>query len=90
MKNRKLLSATKHNKEQVIAPIFEEGLGVHCFVPDKYNSDIFGTFSGEVERKNSAVATVRAKCLAAKEEFDCDLVRASEGSFGSYLFFMIL
>lgn len=83
-KNRKLLIATQHHKEQVIAPIFEEGLGVHCFVPDNYNSDIFGTFSGEVERKNSAVATVRAKCLVAMEEFDCDLGIASEGSFGSH------
>jgi hypothetical protein len=81
---RKLLIATKHNKEQVIAPILEEGLGVHCFVPDNYDSDIFGTFSGEVERKNTAVETVRAKCLAAMAEFDCDLGIASEGSFGSH------
>ena len=83
-KDRKLLIATKHHKEQVIAPIFDKGLGVHCFVPDNYDSDIFGTFSGEVERKNTAVATVRAKCLAAMEEFDCDLAIASEGSFGSH------
>ena len=81
---RRLLIATKHHKEQVIAPIFEMGLGVHCFVPENYNSDIFGTFSGEVERKNTAVETVRAKCLAAMEEFDCDLAIASEGSFGSH------
>jgi hypothetical protein len=83
-KGRKLLIATKHNKEHVIAPILEEGLGVHCFVPDNYDSDIFGTFSGEVERKNTAVETVRAKCLAAMAEFDCDLGIASEGSFGSH------
>jgi len=83
-KDRKLLIATKHHKEQVIAPIFEKGLGVHCFVPENYDSDIFGTFSGEVERKNTAVETVRAKCLAAMEEFDCDLGIASEGSFGSH------
>jgi len=83
-KDRKLLIATKHHKEQVIAPIFEKGLGVHCFVPEKYDSDIFGTFSGEVERKNTALETVKAKCLAAMEEFDCDLAIASEGSFGSH------
>ncbi|RTY91201.1 hypothetical protein EKM01_09225 [Flavobacterium sp. RSP46] len=81
---RQLLIATKHHKEKVIAPIFEKGLGVHCFVPESYDSDIFGTFSGEVERKNTAVETVRAKCLAAMEEFDCDLAIASEGSFGSH------
>lgn len=83
-KDRKLLIATKHHKEQVIAPIFEKGLGVHCFVPEKYDSDIFGTFSGQVERKNTALETVKAKCLAAMEEFDCDLAIASEGSFGSH------
>lgn len=81
---RRLLIATKHKKEQVIAPILEEGLGVQCFVPENYDSDIFGTFSGEVERKNTALETVRAKCLAAMAEFDCDLGIASEGSFGSH------
>ncbi|MFV8270864.1 DUF6671 family protein [Flavobacterium sp. GT2N3] len=83
-KNRKLLIATKHHKEIVIVPILEKGLGVHCFVPQNYDSDIFGTFTGEVERAASALETVRAKCLAAMEEFDCDLGIASEGSFGSH------
>ena len=79
---RKLLIATKHHKEKVIAPILEKGLGVHCFVPENYDSDIFGTFSGEVARKANAWETVRAKCLAAMQEFNCDLGIASEGSFG--------
>ena len=83
-KGRRLLIATKHHKEQVIAPILEKGLGVLCFVPKNYDSDIFGTFSGEVERKNTAVETVKAKCLAAMEKFKCDLGIASEGSFGSH------
>ena len=83
-KNRKLLIATKHYKEQVIAPIFEKGLDVHCIVPENFDSDIFGTFSGEVQRKKTAIETVRAKCLAAMEEFSCDLGIASEGSFGSH------
>ena len=83
-KGRKLLIATKHHKEKVISPILEKGLGIHCFVPENYDSDIFGTFSGEVERKKSAFETVRAKCLAAMEQFDCDLGIASEGSFGSH------
>jgi hypothetical protein len=81
---RRLLIATKHHKEKVIAPILEAGLGVQCFVPENYDSDIFGTFSGEVERKASAIQTVKAKCLAAMAEFDCDLGIASEGSFGSH------
>lgn len=81
---RQLLIATKHHKEKVIAPILEKGLGVLCFVPENYDSDIFGTFSGEVERKANALETVRTKCLVAMSEFDCDLGIASEGSFGSH------
>jgi len=81
---RRLLIATKHHKEKAIAPILENGLGVLCFVPENYDSDIFGTFSGEVERKKTPLETVREKCLAAMAEFDCDLGMASEGSFGSH------
>lgn len=81
---RRLLIATKHQKEQVIAPILEEGLGVQCFVPENYDSDFLGTFSGEIDRKDTALETVRAKCLAAMKQFDCDLGIASEGSFGSH------
>lgn len=88
-KDRKLLIATKHQKERVIAPIFESGLGVSCFVPTVFDTDIFGTFAGEIERKSTAVQTVREKCLAAMTAFDCDLAIASEGSFGAHpsLFF---
>lgn len=81
---RSLLIATKHHKEQVIAPILEEGLGVRCFVPEGYDTDFFGSFSGEIERKMTALETVRAKCLTAMELFNCDLGMASEGSFGSH------
>jgi hypothetical protein len=73
---RRLLIATKHQKEQVIAPILEEGLGVQCIVPENYDSDIFGTFSGEIDRKDTALETVRAKCLMAMEQFDSDLFSA--------------
>lgn len=86
---RSLLIATKHQKEKVIAPILENGIGVTCFVPSNFDTDVFGTFSGEIKRKESAVATVREKCLAAMDAFDCDLGLASEGSFGPHpsLFF---
>ena len=86
---RRLLIATMHQKEKVIAPILEKGLGVICFTPQNYDSDIFGTFSGEVERKANALETVRAKCKAAMSEFDCDLGIASEGSFGSHPSFFL-
>ena len=81
---RRLIIATKHKKESVIAPLIEKHLGVHCFVPTDFDTDKLGTFTGEIERKNDALTTVRQKCLLAMEEYQCDLGIASEGSFGPH------
>lgn len=83
-KGRRLVIATMHEKEQVLAPLLREGLNVDCFVPDEFNTDLFGTFSGEIERTNPAHLTVRDKCLKAMELTQCDLGVASEGSFGAH------
>ncbi len=87
--SRKLIIATKHKKEAVIAPILEDKLGVRCFVDDEFDTDAFGTFSGEIEREKDPLETIRMKCLVAMEKNNCDLAVASEGSFGPHpsLFF---
>jgi hypothetical protein len=82
--NRKLLIATKHEKEKVIAPILEKELGVNCFTDETFDTDVLGTFSGEVERELDPVSTAREKCLRAMKQNNCDLGVASEGSFGSH------
>lgn len=82
--NRKLIIATKHKKESVIAPIFEKELGVVCFVDETFDTDILGTFTGEVERHLDPVSTARKKCLQAMKKNDCELGIASEGSFGPH------
>jgi len=82
--NRKLIIATKHQKEIVIAPLFEKALGVSCFVNENFDTDVLGTFTGEIERKLDPVATARKKCLMAMELSNCDLGIASEGSFGPH------
>jgi len=82
--NRKLLIATKHHKEEVISPFFEQQLGVSCLVTDLFDTDTLGTFSGEVQRKDDALSTLRNKCILAMEKNQCDLVIASEGSFGAH------
>lgn len=81
---RRLLIATRHAKEEVIAPILEKELGVHCFTMPHFDTDAFGTFSGEVERKQGPLETARLKCLMAMEAAGCDLAIASEGSFGPH------
>lgn len=89
-KGRRLVIATKHEKEKVIAPLLEEALGVYCFIKEDFDTDILGTFTGEIERKLDPIATARQKCLLAMELTKCDLGIASEGSFGSHpsLFFV--
>lgn len=81
---RKILIATKHKKENVIAPLFEKQLGATCFVTDLFDTDTLGTFSGEVPRKEDALSTLRNKCHLAMEQNQCDVVIASEGSFGAH------
>jgi hypothetical protein len=88
-KGRKLLIATKHQKEQVIAPLLEDNLKVFCVLNSGFDSDVLGTFSGEIERKLDVIETLRQKCLIALQNTNYDLVVASEGSFGVHptLFF---
>ena len=81
---RRLVIATKHHKETVIAPLLEQHLGVQCFVPNDFDTDALGTFTGEVPRKEDALSTARQKCLLAMQKTNCDLGIASEGSFGPH------
>ena len=79
---RKLLIATKHQKEMTIAPILEKELAVKCYTSDVFDTDLLGTFSGEIQRKDDALTTLRNKCIGASIANNCDLILASEGSFG--------
>jgi hypothetical protein len=81
---RKLVIATKHQKEQVLSPLLSHSLGVHVIVPTNLDTDLLGTFSGEVERKYDPLTTARLKCQWAMDLTNCDLAVASEGSFGSH------
>ncbi|MCO5936509.1 hypothetical protein NAF17_13260 [Mucilaginibacter sp. RB4R14] len=81
---RTLIIATKHAKQQVMAPLLEEALGVHCLVITELDTDQLGTFSGEVEREDDPLTTARKKCQLAMRLSDCELAVASEGSFGMH------
>ncbi|MEY3238368.1 MAG: hypothetical protein RI883_2469 [Bacteroidota bacterium] len=81
---RPLIIATKHEKEKVITPIIEKELGVKCFIDPKFDTDKFGTFTGEIDRNEDPIITARLKCLLAMELTNCDLAVASEGSFGPH------
>ncbi len=81
---RKLIIATQHQKEKVIAPPLEKQFKLKCNVPIMFDTDKWGTFTGEIERKEDAYQTVRQKCLAAMDHEGFDLGVASEGSFGPH------
>lgn len=87
---RKLVIATMHQKERVLAPLFETALGVQCMVPTEFDTDQWGTFSGEIPRIIDPLSAARIKCLKAMEQTGCTIGVASEGSFGPHpsLFFV--
>lgn len=80
---RKLIIATKHKKESVIAPILEKGLGVRCFTDETFDTDTLGTFTERL-KGNLTRLQLLGKMPLAMELNKCDLGVASEGSFGAH------
>lgn len=81
-KNKNILIVTKHEKEKVISPVFIEKLKCLTIVTDSFDTDNFGTFSGEIARKDPAKETCINKAKAAAEQYNIDYAISSEGSFG--------
>ena len=84
-RGRRACVATKHGKEAALRTILVELLGVTLDpVPAGFDSDRFGTFSGTVPRKTSALDAARAKARMAFELGAADIVIASEGTFSPH------
>lgn len=81
--NRVGVLATKHHKEKVIAPILEE-LGIQVIVPHNFDTDLFGTFTREVERAGNQIAAARLKAEKALTVTGETLGFASEGTFSPH------
>jgi hypothetical protein len=80
-KGREAVVATMHGKEKAIAPILYERTGLHCKVIKGFNTDNYGTFTGQVARKENALEVCRQKCKDAMLLTSADIGIASEGSF---------
>lgn len=78
---RSAILATMHRKEQAIAPLLEAHLGVTVEVPANFNTDRFGTFTREIKRPDTQLATARLKAKTVLRETGATLAIASEGSF---------
>lgn len=83
-KNKQVILATKHQKEDSIRPPFESELGCRIDVPFQYDTDQFGTFTGEIPRKLSAYETLVQKAKIAAQQFGYEYAIANEGSFGPH------
>ncbi|CAB4576496.1 unannotated protein [freshwater metagenome] len=79
----KIALATKHQKEKLLVPIFQEKLDwlVQTATVD---TDLFGTFSGDVLREKSPKETAIAKAKAGALNLGLSKGLASEGSIGPH------
>jgi hypothetical protein len=73
--------ATKHDKARLIAPYLAP-LGFEVISTDLFDTDLLGTFSGEIERSFSPHAAALKKAQTACELSGMDWGLGSEGSFG--------
>jgi len=84
LKGRVSALLSKHKKEQVIKPAFEIATGCRVEVLSNFDTDIFGTFTGDVPRPGTQLETAKLKARRAMEISGFDIGLSSEGSFGPH------
>lgn len=85
-KHHEVLLASKHEKERVISGPFMDRLSCTLTVRS-FDTDQFGTFTGEIPRRLSPYQTCLLKAKTAAENYAYALAVASEGSFGPHPLF---
>ena len=78
---RNVVLTSKHFKKPMIEPIFRELLDINI-IECAADTDLLGTFSGEIERKLPPLETALQKARIGLEQLGMDLGIASEGSIG--------
>lgn len=75
--------ATKHQKERVLVPLLRGTLGASVMhVP--FDTDQFGTFSGEIPRPGDQTTTLKAKVRGAALTTEARFIVGSEGAISSH------
>ena len=83
--NRTAVLVSKHGKEQVIGPLLKQAFNITLNIAGSVDTDLLGTFSGEVDRVHNQYDTAKLKIDLAKEELPyADLLLASEGAFNPH------
>ena len=74
---------TMHGKAVALAPPLLR-IGVSLVVPEAFDTDRFGSFTGEVPRAGTMEEAARAKALAAARATGLPVGLASEGAYGPH------
>jgi hypothetical protein len=86
--NRQAILATMHRKQDAIAPLFQQELGVTVTTPSdlnvEFDTDAFGTFTRDVDRAGNQLEAARRKATSILDATGADLAIASEGSFSPH------
>ncbi len=77
--------ATKHHKLPLIQPALRSSCGLHV-VAVEVDTDVLGTFTGDIERDGSPLETAIRKARMGMEASGLSIGLANEGSFGPYIF----
>ncbi len=80
---RTIAFATMHGKERLAAEPFRELLGARVTVPKGLNTDLLGTFAGDIPRELSPIDAARVKARLGMHIDNTPLGLASEGTFAA-------
>lgn len=83
-RQREAALATKYNKQRALALPFRWGAGLSLRVPDALDTDLLGTFTGEIERTGTPGEVARRKVRLGMAAANLPLGLASEGTFGPH------
>lgn len=72
---------TQHGKEMLVQKPIQDALACNILHTDAYNTDLLGTFSRDIERRDSQRKTARNKALIGMGLLGTSIGLASEGSF---------
>ncbi|MFZ3584657.1 DUF6671 family protein [Loktanella sp. DJP18] len=81
---QKVVMATMHTKERAFGPVLAKRLGLDLVVPAGLNTDVLGTFTGDVPRLGTIEETAIAKAWLGAKKTDFAFALANEGAYGPH------
>lgn len=73
---------TRHDKDRVVRPVLEPSVGLRLEVDDAFDTDLLGTFTGEIQRPGTQLEAGLEKARLACSRNESRIGLGSEGAFG--------